>query len=189
MVLLMIFSNGAHAVGGSRCEAVFEEEPTLISWFSETFSDFFGGAPEKYPTIEMRGTTREGDLSGHVLYIPAQILPRYEVHFDPLTQTWGYDQNLPLVDGAYFYHMTGDGRLYALRMDDEDPRVRLQHSSLPAGGKTAGVGFMSFKDRRLRSIDRCSGHYKPTMEIFQNVLGELHERGQQMTSVQIGVQC
>ncbi len=144
------------------------------------------GSPEKYLTIKMGRIYGETDPRNRVHYVSSP--GRYEIVLESSTQRWRYRENYPLADGHYFYHMDAAGRIFALRLTDDSPAT-FQHSSLPAGGPVAGVGLMVFENAHMRSLDRCSGHYMPSVEIFEQVLSELQERRMNFDNVVIGRPC
>lgn len=188
LICLILFIATSHSAFGStyECSDIFEVRSLLGRVADFVAADFAPPARQtKYPMIAMKTGMSRSDRSTRVAYISAELLPRYEIVFDGTV--WKYKRGQLLGDGVYYYHMNGDGQIFALPETDE--LVRYQHSSLPAGGKTSGVGFIEFKDGEMKSIDRCSGHYKPSVEIFKNVLRELEERGQNIRAVTLGIEC
>ncbi|MEL6926870.1 MAG: hypothetical protein AAFO94_22710, partial [Bacteroidota bacterium] len=70
--------------------------------------------------------------------------------------------------------MDENGRLYYTRY----PLVtQFHHSSFLAGGPVAAAGEIQILNGQLKKINTKSGHYKPSVELVQQVLTELSRRG------------
>lgn len=54
---------------------------------------------------------------------------------------------------------------------------KTHHSSILGGRPVAGAGVMSIKDGEIYYIDRSSGHYRPSSEIFKQVIEQLKKQG------------
>jgi|GEM_PF-3536278 len=140
----------------------------------------------KYETLAMDSGRREQDHSGHVTYF--KTYNRNEINFNKETGKFSFKSQVPLIDGVYYYFMDKTGKIYAARVND-DPGILMHHSSLPAGGDVAAVGNLEFRDGKISSIDPCSGHYRPPLKFFSQVLSELRERGADLNSIKREPKC
>jgi hypothetical protein len=72
------------------------------------------------------------------------------------------------------YAMDAAGNFYVF---DQVGHPELRHSSFLAGRPVACAGDLRVTGARIVRIDRASGHYNPSPEMFRNVLIELRSRG------------
>lgn len=88
------------------------------------------------------------------------ILP----HLEP-----GADAN---TEVEYLYSMDPAGTIYA-KPTSPMLTCKFHHSSFVAGGTVAGAGQIKIRQGKATFIDNCSGHYRPSDDIMDQVLSVL----------------
>jgi hypothetical protein len=78
------------------------------------------------------------------------------------------------------YVMDAAGNFYIF---NQTGHPELRHSSFFDGRPVACAGDVQVKNGRIAKIDRNSGHYSPSAEMFHNVLIELKKDGVDVTSI------
>lgn len=85
---------------------------------------------------------------------------RYELE---ALEKWGIDPCIWVMDTQ--------GNLY---VSAEQSPGKFHHSSFLAGGLVEGAGQVVFVDGKITHINNASGHYRPDIPSFRNVLEKLH---------------
>lgn len=81
----------------------------------------------------------------------------------------------------WIFVFSTSGRLYVGKKE----KGRFHHSSFLAGGATIAAGSLVAEHGILKSISRCSGHYRPRDDSLKRFLTVLGEYGVNLNGVQI----
>ncbi|XP_059462756.1 IQ domain-containing protein IQM3-like [Corylus avellana] len=81
----------------------------------------------------------------------------------------------------WIFVFSTSGRLYVGKKE----KGRFHHSSFLAGGATIAAGSLVAEHGILKSITRCSGHYRPRDDSLKRFLSVLGEYGVNLNGVQI----
>lgn len=91
-----------------------------------------------------------------------KLLPNLEQGADPNTEV------------EYLYSMDAQGTIY---VKPASPMLtcKFHHSSFVAGAPLAGAGQIKIRQGKATFMDNCSGHYRPSDDIMDQVLSVLRQ--------------
>ena len=116
-----------------------------------------------------------------VQYLSVEERKGYELEFKDGTLMQG-GKMLPHLDPEaapnteveYLYSMTAEGTIY---VTPSSPKLtcKFHHSSFVAGGPVAGAGQIKIRQGKATFVDNCSGHYRPSDDLMDQVLSVLKQ--------------
>ncbi|KAL3689999.1 hypothetical protein R1sor_016308 [Riccia sorocarpa] len=96
----------------------------------------------------------------------------YKLSREPVNSTKG---------DRWIFVMSTDGVLYIGKKE----RGNLQHSSFLAGAAITSAGRLRVSDGIIKRIEAHSGHYRPTLENFKQVISLLESRGADLSTATV----
>lgn len=80
----------------------------------------------------------------------------------------------PNTEAEYLYSMDAQGVVY-IKPASPALTCKFHHSSFVAGAPVAGAGQIKIRQGKATFIDNCSGHYRPSDELMDQVLSVLRQ--------------
>lgn len=80
----------------------------------------------------------------------------------------------PNTEVEYLYSMDAQGVVY-IKPASPALTCKFHHSSFVAGAPVAGAGQIKVRQGKATFIDNCSGHYRPSDELMDQVLSVLRQ--------------
>ena len=116
----------------------------------------------RYLSVEERQRFKMDIVDGKLMQ-GGKLLPHIEPGADPNTEI------------EYLYSMDEQGAIF---IEKASPMLtcKFHHSSFVAGAPVAGAGQIKIRQGKATFIDNCSGHYRPSDDLMDQVLSLLKQQ-------------